>query len=205
MPGFELVAGGLVLAACAGDEQPPELLDARFEDAGTIVLRFSEPLAPVEGIDPASHFRIGSAFVIDDLEGGDLTVYYDLAHHFPDGVPGNAGDAQGPWLRHGLTLVSGLELGEDPSELRLRLDVPVEPYVCDALVEAEGLGIPAAIHTHYARGEGPGIRDVAGNELADVGGWWVLDTFVAAREGSFPELEPRLAMACPDEPVPASD
>ena len=71
------------LCSCADpDTTPPELEEARFADATTIALRFSEPLAAVADVDPSSHFRLGTAVVIDDLEGGELTVYYDLAHHF---------------------------------------------------------------------------------------------------------------------------
>src|SRR5690606_25788828 len=97
------------LACAAEDATAPELEDARFEDPSTVVLRFSEPIASVDDVDPSSHFRLGAALVIDDLEGGLLTVYYDLAHHFPDGLPGQGSDAAGPWFRHAFTLVAGLE------------------------------------------------------------------------------------------------
>jgi hypothetical protein len=138
------------------------------------------------------------ALVIDDLQGGELTVYYDLSHHFPDGVPGTSGDAAGPWFRHGFTEVAALELGDDPRELRLLLSYPLEDYVCEAGGEAAALGIPAAIHVHYARSSFPRVSDPAGNPLADIGAWWVSEAFATTIPGEFPEFDPRLPIPCPE-------
>jgi hypothetical protein len=186
--------------ACAGPEEqsPPELEDAYFEDLSTVVLRFSEPIAAVDDVDPASHFRLGTAFVLDDLEGGQLTVYYDLSEHFGEGVPGQGADALGPWQRHGGTLVAAVERGDDPHELRLSISYPFYEYVCELLGEAATLGIPAGIHVHYAQAGYPRVTDEAGNPLADIGGWWVSDSFATTQPGVFPELDPRLPIPCPD-------
>jgi hypothetical protein len=186
------------LACAADDETSPRLEAAAFEDATTIVLRFSEPLAATTDVDPGSHFRLGTALVIDDLEGGELTVYYDLAHHFPDGIPGESGDAIGPWLRHGFTQVAAIDPGDAANELRLRLSYPLESYVCDALAEAATLEIPAGIHVHYAEAGFPRVTDVAGNPLADIGAWWVAESFATTIPGAFPLLDPRIAIPCPD-------
>ncbi|MFO7561540.1 MAG: hypothetical protein R6X02_02755 [Enhygromyxa sp.] len=185
------------LACAEPDVRAPALEDARFGDPTTVVLRFSEPIASVADVDPSSHFRLGAALVIDDLQGGELTIYYDLAHHFPDGVPGTSGDALGPWFRHDFTLVAALERGDDPRELRLLLSYPLERYVCDALAEAATLGIPAAVHVHYAEGSFPRVTDLAGNPLADIGAWWVSEPFAATIPGAFPDLDPRLPIPCP--------
>lgn len=185
------------LACAAEDATAPELVDAHFEDPTTVVLRFSEPIASVEDVDPSSHFRLETALVIDDLQGGLLTVYYDLAHHFPDGLPGQGSDALGPWFRHAFTLVAGLERGDDPHELRLLLSYPLEHYVCDALAEAAALDIPSGLHVHYAESSFPRVTDEAGNPLADIGAWWVIDSFATTRPGVFPELDPRVSIPCP--------
>jgi hypothetical protein len=186
--------------ACAGPEDvtPPELVDARFEDLYTVVLRFSEPIAPVDDVDPASHFRLGTAFVLDDLEGGQLTVYYDLSEHFGNGVPGQGGDALGPWQRHGATVVAALERGDDPHELRLSISYPFYSYICEILTEAAMLDIPAEIHVHYAQAGYPRVTDEAGNPLVDIGAWWVGDSFATTQPGVFPELDLRLPIPCPD-------
>jgi hypothetical protein len=197
----------LGLSACAiapsfgcgpDDVTPPELEEARFEDGSTVVLRFSEPIASVGDVDPASHFRLGTAFVLDDLQGGQLTVYYDLSEHFADGIPGQGADASAPWFRHGSTVVAAIERGDDPHELRLSISYPLYYYVCDLLAEAATLGIPAAIHVHYAQAGYPRVTDEAGNPLADIGAWWVGDSFATTTPGVFPELDPRLPIPCPE-------
>lgn len=193
-PLFSSLALGLGCAA--EDASPPELQDAHFVDPTTVVLRFSEPIAAVADVDPSSHFRLSTALVVDDLQGGEITVYYDLAHHFPDGLPGQGSDAAGPWFRHSFTRVADLERGDDPHELRLLLSYPLESYVCDALSEAAALDIPAGIHVHYAQAGFPRIEDQAGNPLADIGAWWVAATFATTNEGRFPELDPRLPIPC---------
>lgn len=171
------------------------LEDAHFEDPSTIVLRFSEPIANVADIDPASHFRLGSGFALDAL---DLTVYYDLSHHFNEGFPGQGGDASGPWQRHGFTIVSQVEQGDDPSQLRLSLSYPLTYYVCDNLILADTMGIPAGIHVHYAQAAFPRVTDEAGNPLADIGAWWVPASFSTTQPGSFPELDVRMPIPCPE-------
>jgi hypothetical protein len=188
------------LLACVGqvDASPPELLEARFTDLDTLVLRFSTPMGQVADIDPPSHFRLGVALVLDDLRGGELTVYYDLAHHFSDGLPGSADQAQGPWPRHAFTEVTAIESGDSSDELRLRLSYPLESYVCDALLEAEARGIPAGIHLHYAEAGFPRVTGAGGEALADIGAWWVAAPFVATRPGAFVELDPRLPIPCPN-------
>lgn len=186
----------LGLACADEDVTPPELQDARFVDLTTLVLRFSEPIAAVVDVDPSSHFRLSTAMVVDDPEGGEVTVYYDLAHHFPDGLPGQSGDAAGLWFRHGFTLVAGLERGDEPNELRVLLSYPLESYVCDALSEAAALDIPAGIHVHYAQAGFPRIEDEGGNPLADIGGWWLGEAFATTNEGRFPEIDPRLPIPC---------
>ena len=189
--GLPLLAG----AACTADETPPVVVEGHFEDELSVVLRFSEPLAPVDGIEAAIHFRLGSGFY-DDASA--QTVYYDLAHHFPKGVPGVVGALADEAPRHGLTLVSRVERGDADDELRLSLSYPLEPYVCDVLVEAEALGIPSGIHLHYAEASFPRVTDLAGNALADLGGWWVSSTFSTTQPGVFPELESRLLIPCPE-------
>lgn len=198
-PGARLslvVCAGAPALACSQDSTPPEILEARFADADTVVLRFSEPIGPVSGVDPSGHFRLGTSLVIDDGEGGELSVYYDLAHHFPDGVPG-VGDAVGPWFRHGFTEVARIDRGEDPSELRLRLSYPLEDYVCEALAEAAALDIPAAIHLHYREGSFPRITDEAKNALEDLAPWWVAASFATTQPGAWPALDPRVPIPCP--------
>ena len=196
----------LALVGCGeADVTPPELIDAAFipaspgERPDRLILRFSEPLAPIADVDPA-HFRMSSALVIDDLQGHDLTVYYDLANHFSEGLPGQAGklpDLDGPWPRHAFTNVVGLERGEADDELIVQLSYPIEIEVCDALDQAAALGNPAGIFVHYAEADYPRITDAAGNSLADIAADWIAANGVATAPGAFPSLDPALAIPCP--------
>ncbi|PRP93395.1 hypothetical protein ENSA5_42940 [Enhygromyxa salina] len=193
--GLGVCALAPVLASCgAGDETPPELESARFEDASTVVLRFSEPLAPVDEVDPSSHFRLGVAFALDEF---GYTVYYDLSRHLYS-VPGQ-GDAADVWERHGLTIVATIEPGEDPAELRLSLSYPLNPYTCETLAEAAALDIPGGIHLHYAQAAHPRVVDVAGNPLADIAGWWLPEALSTIEDGAFPAMaDARMPIPCPE-------
>lgn len=190
-----LIAPGSLAGCGEVDDVRPVLEDAHFEDPSTLLLRFSEPLASVDDLVGAAHFRLGSGFVID---GVDQTIYYDLSHHFADGLPGQGADVSGGWERHGLTLVSRVERGDDPTQLRLSLSYPLTYYVCDNLILADAMDIPAGIHLHYAEGGFPRVTDEAGNPLADIGAWWVGAGASATQPGAFPELDPRMPIPCPD-------
>ncbi|MCA9701380.1 MAG: hypothetical protein KC431_27915 [Myxococcales bacterium] len=188
-----------LLAGCSVDEERPQLLAAHFSDPGTLVLQFSEPLGPIAGIDPAAHFRLSASFVVEDV-AGLVTVYYDVAYHFPFGLPGQGAlpPAEPLTPRHGGTLVSSISHGDGEDELRLTLSYPIEDVLCQALSEAAALDIPAAIHLHYDPGAAPRIVDRAGNGLADIAGWWVSDHFAVAEIGAWPELDPRIEIPCPE-------
>jgi hypothetical protein len=184
------------LGGCAEvDELPPVLESAQFEDPSTLVLQFSEPLADVDDVDPATHFRLESAFFLDAT---NRTIYYDLSHHFAYGVPGQGANLSGPWKRHGFTRVSRIERGEDPTQLRLSLSYPLLHYVCDNLILAEAMAIPAGIHLHYAQGGFPRVTDEAGHPLGDIGAWWVEAGFSKTQAGAFPELDLRMPIPCPE-------
>ncbi|NVB41726.1 hypothetical protein G6O69_28085 [Pseudenhygromyxa sp. WMMC2535] len=186
-----------LLGSCeAAEATPPTLEDAYFEDTSTLLLRFSEPIGPVADVDPASHFRLGAGLVVD-YQGETLSVYYDVSHHFPEGLPAQDALISQRLPRHVDTTVAAIERGEGEDELRLILSYPVEADLCAGLAEAAALDIPAAIHLHYSEGQSPRVVDLAGNALADIGAWWVTDDFAAARPGVFPELDPRIDIPCP--------
>jgi hypothetical protein len=187
-----VLASSTAVLACTPDVTPPVLEHAEFEDESTLLLSFSEPLASVDEVDPSTHFRLASAFVL-----GDITVYYDLSYHFIGGGPDQAAQVDG-WPRHGNAAIARVERGDDPSTLRLTLAYPLEHYVCDELDEAAALDIPGGIHLHYAEAAYPRVTDEAGNPLANNGAWWLsVPGISTTRPGAFPELEPRLPIACP--------
>jgi hypothetical protein len=187
-----LLASSAAALACTPDVTPPVLEHAEFEDASTLLLSFSEPLASVDDVDPSTHFRLAAAFVL-----GEITVYYDLSYHFPAGGPDQAAQVDS-WPRHGNSLISRVEPGDDATQLRLTLAYPLEHYVCDELSEATALDIPAGLHLHHAEAAWPRVTDEAGNALADNGAWWVsVPGILTTQPGAFPELDLRLPIPCP--------
>jgi hypothetical protein len=189
-----LLTGSAAALACTPDDvTPPELEHAELEDPSTLLLSFSEPLAPVDEVDPATHFRLAAGFVL-----GEITVYYDLSYHFLAGGPDQQAAQVDSWPRHGNSLISGIERGDDATQLRLTLAYPLEHYVCDEVSEATALDIPGGIHLHHAEAAYPRVTDEAGNALADNGAWWVsVPGILTTQPGAFPELDVRLPIACP--------
>ena len=192
-----LLFAPLALSCADVDDVPPVIEDARFEDPGVLVLSFSEPLAPTDEVTPETHFRLEVAFWLEDL---GYTAYYDLSTHFTGEVPGQSGALPGQWPRHGDTQVVRIEPGDDPAQLRLLLNLPVDPTVCETLLAAEAIDVPAGIHLHYARATSPRITDLAGNELGEIGSWWPIaaPALTTTRDGEFLELDPRMPIPCPE-------
>ncbi len=192
-----VLASPLLLACGPTDETPPTIEDARFEDEATLILSFSEPIAPTDDVTPEAHFRLEVGFYLADL---GYTVYYDLSSHFEGEVPGQTGAVEDEWPRHGGTEVVRVEPGDDSSELRLKLSVPLDPDICATLIEAEAIGVPASIQLHYARASAPRITDLAGNDLAEIASWWIdkAPALVTVSDGEFPELDVRTPIPCPD-------
>jgi hypothetical protein len=188
---FTLGVLGIGAAGCADEDiAPPELVSAEIIEPGDVLLgiparvrlHFSEPIAPVDQVDPLQ-FRLGVAFV-----GDSETLYYDLSHHFLDGAP---------QPRHAQTFVVGLERGDDESVLDLELSYVLDEHTCEIIEEARANGIPSEIHMHYRDAE-EGVTDLAGNRLAGIGPWWAETiAFFGESEGSLDALDPAIPVACP--------
>jgi hypothetical protein len=189
-----LLASSAAVIACTPDDVTPPVLEAaEFEDASTLVLQFSEPLAAIDDVDPSTHFRLAAAFVV-----GDITIYYDLSYHFVAGGPDQQAALVESWPRHGNLLVARAERGDDATQLRLTLTYPIDHYVCDEVEQAADVDIPGGIHLHYAEATYPRVTDEAGNALADNGAWWLqVPGILTTQPGAFPELELRLPIPCP--------
>lgn len=185
--------GSAAAIACTPDVTAPTIERVEFEDAHTLLVQFSEPLAPTDDVDSTTHFRLAAAFVLDEI-----TVYYDISYHFLiGGGPDQAAGVESP-PRHGNSLVARIDRGDDASQLRLTLSYPLEHYVCDELDQAAALDIPSGMHLHYAQADWPRVTDLAGNPLVDEGAWWVrVPGVVTTRPGAFPELDLRLPIPCP--------
>jgi hypothetical protein len=176
---------------------PPRLVGAKFLDPRTVALAFSEPLAPVAGVDPGQ-FRLsmakGEAYSYT-YRGREQcyrsTYYYDLS----DGV-GRLGcdpiyESCGP-------TTDVIALGIDPEDaaiLRLTIDPPLDAYTC---LQLDYAGDDAGIFVHFSASTMPTIVDKSGDALADIAPHWVLSgERYAYRDGMFPGMDTWLPIPCP--------
>jgi hypothetical protein len=187
-----------LLAGCDADDEecsegsassvpgPPTLVSARIIEEKLIRLTFSEPLAPVEGVDPAS-FRISWAFG----EPGEYayTSYYDpmaLLCGGTDYCPGEYTDV--------------VELRSDPcdpSSLILRVDT-FSKNLCKII--AGGMAIyedyTSPLLPHFDANIGM-ITDLDGEPLASISPEFVTETNVWLDvDGYFPNYPMRIPIEC---------
>lgn len=169
-----------------GEPGPPTLIAAAFDDDLVIRLTFSEPIASVDEVDPAS-FRISAATVYA-YQAEASTSYYDpmvLLCSFTDACFEDYTDV--------------VELGcaeDDPAALLLRLDIFAGQYLCPILANAEMYGIEWLLLPHYdAQG---GISDLDGEPLESIAEHWVQNPELGAQaEGEFPSYPMRIPIPCP--------
>jgi hypothetical protein len=146
--------------------QPPRVIQAELRGAGDrLQLQFSEPLAPVDGVDP-NDFRLSMAMAYA-YPGYAYAYYYDLGELFGDGDEDT-----------GLMTITAL-VGEGDT-LELSIHPPIEFDYCREIeremLEARaepGGRLDGGLYLHYSPGERP-ITDTQGDELRPAAGEWVL-------------------------------
>lgn len=208
--GFEGAALGLVaIAGCAarepgfsleagdgdGDNGIPLTLElARFNPTGQfLLLRFSEPMAPVEGVNPAD-FRISLAITSTSSDSGyesSSNSYYD----------------PNSWVGFSALTVKSVAPGQKPEDIVLRFDAPVDPGLCQAFAEIEeniaywesyGYQGDIGLFPHYAPGDIP-IKSADGEVLAPIGPMWVkepLSGMYLLGAFGWPNLDPQVPIPC---------
>jgi hypothetical protein len=169
---------------------PFEVKLAVFNATGKFVaLRFSEPVAPIDGVDPRD-FRISLAQPIYSCNYDACytqTTYWDVnfyADHYAGYEPYS--DAR---LETDL-----IALGNMPTDIVLRFETEVDPIICDFF---PGEGDLDVLFVHYSPGEVP-VRSADGEVLAPIGPEWVevAPNYVWGVYGEFPNLNPQIAIPC---------
>jgi hypothetical protein len=168
-------------------EGPPTLLSAQFEDDFLLVrLTFSEPIAPVDEVDPAS-FRISAARYYGGYDY-DRTYYWDpmlLFCSFTDGCFGDYTDV--------------VELGcaeDDPAALLLRLDILHGQYLCPIFDYGAMYGTEYMLLPHFDASVGQ-IVDLDGEPLESIAAHWVQnDQLAALIDGNFPDYPMAIPIPC---------
>lgn len=141
----------------------PEVVDAELVSGDLLRLTFSEPIAPVAGIDP-NDFRL-SVGMAKSYRTYAYAYYYDLA---------DASDSDLPFLElRDMTLV-------DPRVLELHLEPDFDLAVCHELLDElammtsePGIQVRGGVFLHYLPSRAA-IEDLEGNPLAAMGSDWLL-------------------------------
>lgn len=211
----------------ADDRTAPVILGARFIARDRLQLTFSEVLAPVVGVNPRQ-FRLSNAESMMESSGGGASrsgigsalnedIYASATYY----------DAAGPDTYEAPLVVVALELSpQHPDILVLALSQPISVELCEEIAEQrtvllEDAATAAAadrveqgqvgLFLHYTTRGSEGVRDLADNPLAELGGHWALNFGARSMElyGSDPvaRLDLLPEIPCPepdtDEPSPA--
>lgn len=174
-----------------------ELIAAEFaDDYSTLVLTFSDPVAPVDGVAPTD-FRISMGQTFQYMDEG-MTIEQS-AYYEPNTRVGYY-DAVG---------MMAIANGPGTDQVSITLAPAFAPLTCTFVANSnEGSSpefpIEAAVFPHYAPGSTP-VTNTEGVELAAMGAAWVLngpddeyygyELFI--EEFGFPNLVPRIPIPCP--------
>ena len=157
------------------DHESPTIVGARFVARDRVQLTFSEPLAPVAGVNPRQ-FRLSHAYsMVDGVgnEGYATGYYYDLAGADPYDPP--------------MVFVQMELYADQPEVVALTLSAPVPDSLCETIVdtlaslseEAGESETPrhgeVGLYLHYTERGSDGVRDKVNNPLRDIGADWALN------------------------------
>jgi hypothetical protein len=167
-----------------------ELVSASLDATGQFVtLHFSEPVAPVDGVDP-SDFRISHAMpteVCGDNGCDPETTYWDANFY-----AGYYLESQMPDARFEVDLISA---GDQATDVLLRFGMPVNPMVCEYTTAY----VPGyeAFFVHHSPGDIP-VRSAEGEPLAAIGPEWAEEPFpVMTSPGDYlANLDPKIPIPC---------
>ena len=189
---------------------PLALESVRFNKTGKfLLLHFSEPMAPVDAVDP-SDFRISLALTTRQVEYGKLyadSVYFDPLYYL-----GSYQYNYDP----GFLVVEAVGNGNQPNDIVLRFTTAMDAQACESFSQLEAnlaeqsqdptFEGKAALFTHYSPGA-IHLESLDGELLTAMGAAWVETDEIfmdLPDEWSWPHLVPQLPIPCDVEPEPPS-
>lgn len=193
-----------------GDVTPPALVAAALVDPSTLQLTFTEPIAPVDTVNP-KRFRLSLAAGYSGVYGGqpytrlaDPRFYNFTQYCFPcEPSPpyyycyddyycyySPSGD---------IDVLDLVNHPYDPNSALLFLTAPIRPSLCNIVESGGSPSFEFVLHLHYADGGLSQITDLVGLPLPALGKFWVKydGYFYTYFAPPFANFNPFLPIPCP--------
>lgn len=170
-----------------GDITPPGLLAVTMIDPFTLQLSFTEPVAPVDTVNP-KRFRLSLARGYFGAYGGQPGTYlrdpqyYNFTEYCPPTPPACYYDPAPYYCYYGgcyYQQTPPVEVADlfnhyyDPTQVVLSLTVPIQQSLCNVLNLPEDPSVDFVLHLHYASGGLAQVTDLAGLPLPSMSDAWV--------------------------------
>lgn len=191
------------------DVTPPLLVAVEFLDPQILRLTFTEPIAPVDEVNP-KRFRLSVGRYIKNEYYGNYqrTIYNDPEQYnhqqYCNEVCYDYYDCYyqcyyGPPLS--LDALDVLADAYNPSQVIVLLEQPATTNLCNLVNSlSSNPDLPGGLLLHYADGGAAQITDLAAIPLLGFGETWVKESetpFMYVDNVKFPELVPLLPIPCP--------
>lgn len=189
-------------------DTPPALLAVEALDPQILRLTFTEPMAPVDAVNP-KRFRLSAGrFRSEAYYGYARTLYTDVeVYNHQEYCNENCYEYYecyyqcyyGPNLP--VDVLDALPDAYNPAQVVLLLSAPITRSLCNFANQFSGNPqIPGGLLLHYADGGAAQLTDLAGLPVVGFGETWVKETDEFTRyvdDLQFPELVPFLPIPCP--------
>ena len=195
-------------------DAPPQLINVAFVDNLTLQLTFSEPMAPVDDVDPTV-FRLSMGFGYTEGYNGYTRTFYQEVGYFNqqpcyeekcyencyyDKETGEKYCYEYCYCPYNITWIEAIGLRNDSADatkVLLTLNPGIGSNVCD-VAEMVPPEYTVALLLHYTDDRPPLPLDTQGQGLYPIGEDWVNtgEGFLDV-EGFFPQLNPMLPIPCP--------
>lgn len=186
---------------------PLELELARFNATGKyLLLRFSEPMAPVDGVDPAD-FRVSLASTMRFVDSSYYGPYvYESSRYADPNLYLGYSYYYDPYGAKPL-VVDLVANGKQATDIVLRFVDPIEADSCAEFVHRQASyeefdkqpnqDAKIALFPHYSPGAVP-VKSADGEVLAAIGPEWVeiQSSYMVEYEFGWPNLDPQIEIPC---------
>lgn len=199
-----------------GDITPPALVSVAFVDPFTLQLSFTEPVAPVDTVNP-KRFRLSFAVAYLGNYGGQPNTslrdprFYNFTEYCPPLPPGCYDYYYEPYYCYygpycyyqaspPILAADLINHYADPNSVLISLTEGIRPSLCNMIDAFQSDNGQAVLHLHYADGGLAQITDLAGLPLPALGETWIKnasDFYYYPGVVGFSNFNPFLPIPCP--------